>query len=483
MSAIITDNFRRNNAKLFLNDIAGTDPRGSAINATNVNRYYLGIGKSDKWADSAGVTEDSSAYNIAAPVGSFSDSLEVLNNVATLTKLGASNTTLVIPNVAYTSGNTHKAYNSYDSSCFYATGSALPCYAVTATGVYLCLAAGAGTSTYAPTASTYAPEYKIDGYVWIFVQSVSTAATAFITDQFIEVSQTPLTSTPAADSATYGGGLCSSKLHVVNGGSGYANGTSAALAVLKGSDGTGGVTFTVALNSIVVNGAITSVTLTNPTAPTAWPKGLIVASVEITGTGTGAVVVPVIAPKNGYAYIPSAVMPSWYAGIAVDLANDISADNLYTPYRQISVIRNPNATGPTANALRHLTITGSVPSIDTNGYTLLYDGTTGKPFAVADVVNTSSGNKLYFHQNYISGFSEIPSSGSFRLTSGTSGTVYNWNAVITSECSEAVLANGSIANGDGVYARIAGEVVFAENRRKITRSNGQTEKIKIIIQF
>jgi hypothetical protein len=485
MSAIITDNFRRNNAKLFLTDIAGTDPRGIALGTpANVNRYYLGIGKSDKWADGAsGVTEDSSAYNIAAPVGSFSDTLEVLNNVATLTKLGASNTTLVIPNVAYASGNRYKAYNSYDSSCFYATGTTLPCYAISGAGMYLCLRAGTGTTSAQPATTTYVPFSGSDGYVWIYVQAVSQAATAFITDQFIEVSQTPLTSTPLTDSAAYGG-LCSSNFHVVNGGSGYVAG-STTTAVLKGSDGVGGVTFNVTLDYTVVGGAIATVTLSNPTTPTSWPKGLIVASVEIASTsgGTGAVVVPVIAPKNGYGYIPSAVMPSWYAGIAVDLANDISTDNFYTPYRQISVIRNPNTTAATANALRYLTLAGSVPSIDANTNTLIYDGTTNKPFAVADVVNTSGGNKLYFHQNYISGFSEIASAGTFRIIPGTSGTLYNWNAVTASECNEAVLANGLISGGDGAHARIAGEVVFAENRRKITRSSGQTEKIKIIIQF
>jgi len=217
MSAIITDTFRRNNAKLFLNDIAGTDRSGTAV--TSPNRYYLGIGKSDKWPTIGAVTEDSSGYNVSAPVGSFSDGLEVLNNIATLSKLGASNTTLVIPNVAWTSSKQYKAYNSYDSSCFYATGNILPCYATTATGMYLCLQAGGSTTSNAPSdTSTYIPSQGGDNYVWILVQSVSSLSTAFVTDQFIEISQTALTSTPLSNCATYGG-LCST-FHIVNGGSG-----------------------------------------------------------------------------------------------------------------------------------------------------------------------------------------------------------------------------------------------------------------------
>lgn len=478
MSAIITDNFRRNSAKLFLNDIAGQDSRGGAIISTNVNRYYLGIGKSDKWPDAGAVTEDAPGYNVAAPVGSFSDALEVLNNVATFSKLGASNTTLLIPNVPYASGNRYKAYNSYDSSCFYATGNLLPCYATTAIGMYLCLANNSGGLTASPpsTISTYTPLQGADNYVWILVQPVSQLGTAFITDQFIEVSQTALTGQPLSDSTAGQGGLCSPAFHIVNGGSGY---TSTPTARLRGSDAAGSTVYDVALTVVLQSQVITSVTLTN-TLTTSWPKGLQVASVEITGGGgSGAVVVPVISPRLGYAHIPAAVMPSWYAGISVDLADAIGLDNFYTPYRQVSIVRNPNTTAVTANALRSLTLSTPHGITSITGANALITDINGVPFAVADAI---VGNTLYFHQNYTSGFKELADSGTFRLST-TGDTNYTYTAVNASECNEAVLANGSIAGGDGIYARIAGEVVFAENRKKITRGTGQTEKIKIIIQF
>jgi len=465
MSAIITDNFRRNNAKLFLNDIAGKDSGGNTVTAPN--NYYLGIGKSDKWPNAGAVTEDGSGYSVAVPVGSFSDGLEVLNNIATLSKLGAANTTLVIPNVAWASGNRYKAYNSYDSSCFYATGNILPCYATTATGMYLCLAAGGSSTVNAPSDTTdYAPNQGGDGYVWILVQPVSSSGSAFITDQFIEVRQTALTnpSTAYTNCSTYGG-LVSRTFHIANGGTGY---TTPPAVVLRGSDGTQSKdsTYFAALTATVAGGAITGVTLTDSTL-SAWPVGLQAASVEISGGGgSGAVVVPIIAPRLGYGYIPSAVMPSWYAGIAVDLADTISSDNFYTPYRQVSVVRNPNTTASTANALRSLTLSGTVPTVDINNNTLIYD-TNDKPLAIADAI---VGSTLYFHQNYTSGFREIPANGSFHLAVG--GTNYTYSALTASECAS-----------DGVYPRITGEVVFVENRKKITRGSGQTEKIKIIIQF
>lgn len=475
MSAIITDNFRRNSAKLFLNDIAGQDSKGA--NVVNANNYYLGIGKSDKWPNAGAVTEDAPGYNVAAPVGSFSDGLEVLNNVATFSKLGASNTTLLIPNVPWASGKTYKAYNSYDSGCFYATGNSLPCYATTATGMYLCLAAGSGSTVNPPVdTSTYIPaQGGTDNYVWILVQPVSQLGSAFITDQFIEVSQTALTSTPLTNSSAYGG-LCSPVFHIVNGGSGYTG--TAPVVTLRGSDATGSTSYTQVLTATVVGGVITGVV--HSLALASWPKGLQVASVEVThSTGTGAIIVPVIAPRLGYGHIPAAVMPSWYAGISVDLPDNISLDNFYTPYRQVSIVRNPNTTAVTANALRSLTLAAGHGITSITGANALITDTSANsvPFAVADAI---VGDTLYFHQNYTSGFKElVNASTTFRLsTTGT--TTYTYTAVNASECTTNV--NG-VVGGDGIYARIAGEVVFVENRTKITRSAGQTEKIKIIIQF
>jgi hypothetical protein len=466
MSAIITDNFRRNNAKLFLNDIAGKDSGGTAV--TNVNNYYLGIGKSDKWTNAGNVTEDGAGFNVPAPVGSFGDELEVLNNVATFSKLGAANTTLVIPNVIWAASKTYKTYNSYDSSCFNATGTTLPCYATTATGMYLCLANNAGGVTAnSPTdISTYIPALGGDNYVWILVQPVSQLGSAFVTDQFIEVSQTALTGSALTASTLYGG-LCST-FHIANGGTGYAT-TATTSAVLRGSDGTGAntTTFSIALTLTIVGGVITAASHGLNLVSNTTIRNLQAASVEITtAAGVGAVIVPVIAPKLGYGHIPSVVMPSFYAGIAVDLVNGISSDNFYTPYRQISIVRNPNTTAATANALRSLTLSGTAPSIEIGGSVLIYD-TSDKPLAWADAV---SGGSLYFHQNYVSGFREIPASGSFRIAVG--GTNFTYTALVASECT-----------ADCVFPRIKGDVVFTENRKKIVRSSGQTEKLKIIIQF
>ena len=72
MSAIITDTFRRSNAKTFVDDIVSGP----------TNKYFIGIGRSDPWD----AYEDTS-YLIPSSTGGYSDSLEVLNNLQALQKL------------------------------------------------------------------------------------------------------------------------------------------------------------------------------------------------------------------------------------------------------------------------------------------------------------------------------------------------------------------------------------------------------------
>ena len=77
MSAIITENFRRNNTRLFLNDIS----------IPTIGKYYLGIGKQDRWSDS----EEDLGFVTPDAVGTRADELEVLNNLSTLVSLNALN--------------------------------------------------------------------------------------------------------------------------------------------------------------------------------------------------------------------------------------------------------------------------------------------------------------------------------------------------------------------------------------------------------
>jgi hypothetical protein len=89
-------------------------------------------------------------------------------------------------------------------------------------------------------------------------------------------------------------------------------------------------------------------------------------------------------------------------------------------------------------------------------------------YAYADIykainINGNISHRLYFHQNSTTGYGVIPSSGTVTDSKGTSVT---YNSVNDSE-----------------YTPHTGEVIFTENRKPINRQSGQTEEIKIIIQF
>tara|TARA_R110000868_G_scaffold154598_3_gene380665 strand:- start:3030 stop:4469 length:1440 start_codon:yes stop_codon:yes gene_type:complete len=479
MSAIITENFRRNNAALFLNDI--TTP-----SAPPTSEYYLGIGKQDKWVDDESV----SGFTVPVAIGSRADELEVLSNLSTLVALNSLEGAVgrVIPAVSYRYNFVYKAYSSYDSSCFYPTGIVQPCYVTIQGAIFMCLKAGAGDSTSAPSIQTeiYAPFQLGDNYVWVLIQQAS-ASPIIRTNTFTDVSTTALINdSPATDlddSTDQCGGLVSG-FTVVSGGTGYTGSSVFKLRRNDGFDNTGIYFNTYAgavddigeqidnltLTATISGGSVTAVSYSGNVGT--WLKGAVFASVEETADiGTGAVIIPTIAPAEGFAYIPAKVMPSWFAGLAVKLNDNLEGDSFYSRYRQISIIKNPTTEAgeeesTTLNALKYFTFDDvtTLPASLNIDSSIITD-VSGNVIGFADhVINTTGNKKIYFHQNSVSGYRELPSTGSIKIDGGTS---LPYTAINT----------GEFVN-DG-----KAEVLFTENRSFITRTAGQLEDLILIIQF
>jgi hypothetical protein len=470
MSAIITENFRRNNTRLFLNDIS----------AQTNGKYYLGIGKQDRWDND----EENISFNVPVAVGTQADALEVLNNLSTLVSLNAlTGIGRVIPAVAWKTGNTYQAYSSYNSAPFYPSGNLQPCYVTISGAIFLCLKAGSSTSTVQPTvqSSKYAPFTLSDGYIWALVQEAP--STQIIRNNtFTDIRTTKLTGTEETNSTTQCGGLVTG-FTIINGGTGYTTtGLTPSVLKLRVNDGftaTDRSTTSVTLNFTVSSGgAIDTVSF-----PAGWPTfsgsnaaiGALFASIEFTGSGSGAKIVPTIAPPKGFAYDPSAVMPSWFAGLSISLDDSISGDNFYSRYRQISIVKNPTvASGQesagTLNALKYINFPDTTDvaslSVDTNSSVL--KNAAGEVIGYADkLITTTGAKKLYFHQNLSSGYRELPSSGSMTIEVGSGSTEYVYTSI----------NNGEFINDGNA------EVLFTENRSFITRASGQTEDLILIIQF
>lgn len=459
MAAIVTDSFRRNNAQFFLSDIAR---QGS--------RYYLGLGKSDKWS----IDEESINLVIPTPLGIPADDSDIKSNLTTLIKINDTNASLVIPQIKWKTGARYKAYSPADPDCFYYStlvgGEEFPCYSVISGRIYLCLKAGNSTTSVPPISTDYRALNYGDGYVWILVDNISTATATINTDQFISINSGQVADSIATTVESEGGGLLYG-FTVVSGGTGYISTNSVEFVARKSDNTTVTLTCPVTTNS--TTGQIEQVLLpADYSYVAATSKGIVDGHfIFATGeTGTGAIIVPHIAPLKGFAWKPSATLPAWYAGVSVDAIDNISSDGLYNPYRQISILKDveysEEASVDTLAALRYLTI-ASAPTNTPNVGDVLTFGTSGiKAYFdnySAITANGGTQHRIYFHQNSTTGYGVIPTSGLF---TAPNNITINYLTVNNNE-----------------YTPRSGEVIFAENRKKINRQSGQTEEIKIIIQF
>jgi hypothetical protein len=457
MAAIITENFRRLSTQLFLNDLKGRD-------------YYVGIGKSDPW-----VGEGSPSFNVPLPTGTASEQQEVLSNLSTLIQVQDENTGLVIPNIKYKVNSYYKEYDPTDDSCFFPAvadnGVTInPCYMTTSGGyIFLCIKSGPGLSTELPPESiTYTPNRMPDGYIWALVDKIDFNNSSVVnTNQFISINAGSLTGANQTVSAQATGNLLYG-FTILNGGSGYNPAIQQIPFIWHTSDAQEPMQCPITVD---VNGIITSISL-----PVDYDyDGRILGGYfdfdNFAGVGSGAVIVPRIAPVNGFAYTPREILPAWYVSISISAADDINRDGLYTPYRQISLVKEPLAVNQAGDVSTLGTLRYAEAANDISDLNLLRTGDiiefTNGTRAFYDTYDLVDGKyRLYFHQNDNTGYGSIPfTAGSFTNISGN-GTVYTYLEIKGNE-----------------YTTSTGTVVFIENRKAISRAENQTEQIKIIIQL
>lgn len=467
MSAIITENFRKNNAKRLLEDMA--DP---------ANRYYVGIGKSDAWKDQGVLTEDDAEFDVVPALGTLGDQTEILNNLTTLIGITGSVYSQVIPNIAAKTNHRHKAYNPYDPDCFYQTTVSgiemFPCYVVVSGNVYLCLRSpGPILPAYSfpsGVSTSRIPVYNADdGSVWVYVYSIAPEF-PINGNQFVTVPTEPSvvnaeTEMSVLDDIETASGHLVFGFTVINGGSGYVSAPTAQFIPFD----TPGVPIT--LEATITSGTITSVVYNAGIVnnPGSWVKKPGYVSIS-GGGGSGAIVYPNVAPAAGIGSDPSQTLPSWYIGISVSAEEEIFGDGAFIPYRQISIVRNPTFDGLTADpelslrCLQYIQITSDsapAPGFDATGAVI--SQTASQARAIGDYYDSVT-RRLYFHQTYETGFTEFNSINTFTI-----------GDELTSYVPEEI--------GNSEYDKESGEVLFAENRKKITRTGGQTEELTIILQF
>ena len=212
------------------------------------------------------------------------------------------------------------------------------------------------------------------------------------------------------------------------------------------------------------NGNITGVTITNP------GSGYTTASIQITqasGGGTNAAFRVIIAPFDGHGSHPQKELFCKRVGVTVSFDNDSRDLITGNDYRQVGLVKNITKYGLSslfddATGSPHFIIGVTDP----NNYDAddIVESTTGGNFTVAqlrDTTGNGTDDSVYLQENTAG----IGSSDTINnLTKGLSNLTIN------------SLTNPEIDHNSG-------DVVYFDNRKPITREEGQVETVKIIFTF
>ena len=517
MAAIITDDFRRNQAELLVNDIKASletaynsgSPTSTMQDRHRTNSIYaIGLGKTDKWPnDILSKTEDSLDFTISPPSGSQQEDADVINNLFTLKEVSSAGVNRLIAKNAWTSGRKYKVYDSSDNDCFYVTGDVYPSYVTHNDQIYLCVSNTAlSTGASDPIGATTAPTHTgqtiastVDSYVWAHIQALPSSGpqAKFITPQFVPVLEADAAA--IANSGTYQGGLLS-HIGITDGGTGYTSSTVVTVTAVNTSGVAVDLSATYQFLPIVsASGVIERVEiqasgtdiLQDTGNLTYWNgtvlQGLRSASVSITdanqpGTSRQAVASALVAPARGFATHPVSTLPTWFIGVIAEFAGTEGGDAQALKFRQVSLVknfvRNDDLDGSLASydGLKYITC-ASIASLSLEPGDILTQAVSNSKFYFDYI----EGTNLYYHQNSNGEVNFIDP-----ITSTNAITVLQTaTATVGAEVVANVISvhDGEFPHRDPSDSEFNGEVIFLENRVPFARAATQTEEVKLIVQL
>ena len=469
MAAIITDALK----KQFIVDTIDNIKDAS-------NYYYVGLGKNEEW------TSDSDTP--ITPVNSLREAQAARYGIQSI-KL-VTDATMVVPRSNWTTGAVFSGWD--DASVGHPTNNF---YVVTASNqVYVCLQQGRNASgqsvpsTIEPAATTVAPFYTADGYLWKYIYTIGAiSANKFLAANYMPVQfiDSAGPTAPASEqnqiliqNGAIGGQLLG--FEVVTTGNGYEE-ASPAISIF--GDGTGA-----AARAYVEGGAVVKVTIdSDGSSNPRLGSGYNTASVEIaapTGAGgTTAVIRPIIGPRAGIGSDPRVDLKASALMLNVKTEGDEDGDFIVAAgnqIRQVSLLRNPDKwqdidsdfTSASGSSLKYFQVTDgeTAPSLRS----VVEGSLSGAKAYVDNVVDDGvGGRKIYFHQTEATGFRKFQEAETLTEVNGAG------SATLESEGTDA----DSDAYELGAVNPFTGDLLYIDNRAAIDRSAGQTEDIKIVIQL
>ena len=486
MPAIITNKFRIHNAEQF----------SESFSESSANVYYLFMGRPQDFGNStdgagATITEGSEA-SPPTPNDDVSQEFYYFDDMLSAKRIISSDVSYVIPRRNWTTGTVYDQYRDNYSSSVTASSGATNLWDSTfyvrssANHIYKCLFNNSGAaSTVEPTGTDVTILTTGDGYKWKYMYSLSASQQInFLSTDFMAVATNSTVQAAAVDGAL-------DTVLVTAGGSAYTTSGAADTGTITSvpirGDGSSGVcTVTIA------SGAVTSVTVT--TAGTGYTFGYITnADIQAQGggTGTGATFKVVIPPKNGHGYDAVKELGGFYVMLNTNFEGTESSNTgdftVANDFRRIGIVRDPTAsssalTATTVRSTKAIKITGASGSFTVDEE--INQATTG---AVGKVVEWDSTNSILHYIQTRFADEGIDSNGNLTAFSGanvitgqSSGVTGTPDTAYSSTADQITFSSGYASSEIDADS---GDVIYVENRAKITRAADQTENVKLVIEF
>ena len=498
MPAIITNKFRLNNAEQFQ----------ESFSETAATVYYLGIGRAQEFGTltrpDARTDYEGTETAPTTPGDSVLNEFKNFDDLLAAKKITSSDVSFVIPRRNWTTGTVYDIYrHDYEefvtgstSTRVTSTSGATTLFdstfyvLTTDRNVYKCLDNNGGaTSTVEPTGTSTSVITTGDDYKWKYIYTLSASQQAnFLSTDFMGVSTNSTVSSAAVDGAL-------DIVKIKTAGSSYTvsgGGTSGTItAVPIRGDGTGGV-----CSVTITSGAITAVSVT--TRGSGYTSGYIrnadiIAATNAGGAGSGAELDVIIPPKGGHGFNAVEELGGFFVMLNTSLegtestnSGDFTAAN---DFRKITLIKDPqNASGSAASAA---TLRGTyavrINSSPTPGtFTPDEEINQASTGAVGKVVEWDATNRILYYVQTRHNDAGADANGNVTAFSGTNViTGQSSSATGTPEATTSTVNNVSFTSGYSApeLKHDTGEILYVENRTKITRATDQTENIKLIIEF
>ena len=498
MPAIITNKFRLNNAEQF----------SESFSETAATVYYLGIGRAQSFGTltrpDARTDYEGTETAPTTPGDSVLNEFKNFDDLLAAKKITSSDVSFVVPRRNWTTGTVYDIYrHDYEefvtgstSTRVTSTSGATTLFdstfyvLTTDRNVYKCLDNNGGAaSTVEPTGTSTSVITTGDDYKWKYIYTLSASQQAnFLSTDFMGVSTNSTVSSAAVDGAL-------DIVKIKTAGSSYTvsgGGTSGTItAVPIRGDGSGGV-----CSVTITSGAVTAVAVT--TRGSGYTSGYIrnadiIAATNAGGAGSGAELDVIIPPKGGHGFNAVEELGGFFVMLNTSLegtestnSGDFTAAN---DFRKITLIKDPqNAAGSAASAA---TLRGTyairINSSPTPGtFTADEEINQASTGAVGKVVEWDATNRILYYVQTRHNDAGADANGNVTAFSGTNViTGQTSSATGTPEATTSTVNNVSFTSGYSApeLKHDTGEILYVENRTKITRATDQTENIKLIIEF